>query len=265
MLNTYCHNHLKFAANLDCLFTEFTFLDRFKQAKLAGFNGVECLRPYNEEVKLIKQALIDNQLKMILINAPSGNENERGTASLINRDTDFKASIKLAQLYASTLSCSKIHVLSGNRDSNVPFEDQYQQLIKNMRFAADYFKTYNITLLIEPLNPFDMPSYLINNLEMADKVITDINRCNVALQFDMFHCQRMQGNILYYFEKYQSIISHIQIASSPYRNEPDRGEINYAWLFSQIEKMNYCQWIGCEYQPENTTLAGLGWFVERKK
>jgi hydroxypyruvate isomerase len=51
------------------------------------------------------------------------------------------------------------------------------------------------------------------------------------------------------------------MAGVPHRHEPDSGEVNYPWLFAQIDALGYQGDIGCEYRPRHGTSAGLGWFA----
>ena len=48
-------------------------------------------------------------------------------------------------------------------------------------------------------------------------------------------------------------------ADVPGRHEPGTGEINFAWLLPEIDRLGYAGWIGCEYNPLNGTLEGLAW------
>lgn len=257
--------NLRFAANLNWLFTEYPMQQRFAKARQLGFSAVELLTPYDEPYSILKTILQQTDLQVVLINSPMGKNNQRGFASLKMYEQIYQSSIEQAIEYACHLGCQQIHVLAGNRDENIPYQEQYQQLIKSLQFAADLFSQHHLKLLIEPLNPQDMPGYFIPNLTLAKQVIEAVARDNIYLQFDIYHCQRTQGDILTNFKKYQNIISHIQVASSPFRHEPDQGEINYPWLFSELEKLGYQGWIGCEYQPQFSTEQGLIWFIERKK
>ena len=56
------------------------------------------------------------------------------------------------------------------------------------------------------------------------------------------------------------IIGHIQIASIPSRNEPDGEELNYPFLFTELDRLGYGGFVGCEYNPRAATTDGLGWF-----
>jgi len=94
---------------------------------------------------------------------------------------------------------------------------------------------------------------------VAQACITAANRPNIALQFDVYHLQIMEGDLARRFVQLLPVIGHVQIADNPGRHEPGTGEINFPWLLSQFECLGYTGWIGCEYLPAAATLAGLGW------
>ncbi|HEY0207950.1 2-oxo-tetronate isomerase [Acerihabitans sp.] len=258
---------LKFAANLTWLFNEAPFIERFALAARAGFNGVECLFPYQEPLGGIADARRQNGLEMVLINAPAGDwaRGERGLASLPGRDEEFRQSLHLAREYARALGCRQVHVMAGNRDESISFERQYILLKDRMSYAADFFLPDNIRVLVEPLNGGDMPGYFIPSFYLADKLIMDCNKQNIYLQFDIYHCQKIQGNLSAALQHYRALISHIQIASVPQRQEPDSGELHLPWILKQLEQQDYQGWIGCEYRPATETHAGLGWLENYKQ
>ena len=82
---------------------------------------------------------------------------------------------------------------------------------------------------------------------------------NVGLQFDIYHRQVMQGDLVMAIREFGHLARHYQIANPPDRGEPDEGEINYRTIFAEIDKSGFDGWIGCEYKPRSTTLAGLAW------
>ena len=85
---------------------------------------------------------------------------------------------------------------------------------------------------------------------------------NAFLQYDIYHAQRMEGELANTIKKYIDRIGHIQIADNPGRNEPGTGEINYSYLFALLDSLGYDGYIGCEYKPLKTTEAGLGWMAQ---
>ncbi|WP_320825990.1 TIM barrel protein, partial [Reinekea sp.] len=89
-----------------------------------------------------------------------------------------------------------------------------------------------------------------------------IDEPNVGLQFDFYHCQMMQGNVISTFRKLRPYVDHVQIAGVPTRHEPDKGELNYRYIFAQLEQDGYDGFVGCEYKPAATTVDGLTWIKE---
>lgn len=250
-----------FSANLSMLFQECPFQLRFEQARLAGFNFVECLFPYQETIALLKQQLEKNALQFSLFNAPAGDweRGERGFAAIEQYRQRFEDSIAKALEYAVGLGCQKVHVMAGSIEPNSGLRFSEQAFVDNIRYAADQFAPHDIDVLIEPLNRRDNPNYYLCDFHKAMALIEQVQRDNVKLQFDFYHAQIIHGDVTFLFERYYSHVGHIQIASVPYRNEPNTGELNDNYLFSLIDKKDYQGHVGCEYRPMTTTKAGLAW------
>lgn len=256
----------KFAANLSMMFNEVTFLQRFERAAKAGFHGVEFLFPYQEPVDVIKEQLEKHHLQQVLFNMPPGDwqAGERGIASLPDREEEFKTGVAQAIHYATMLKCSQIHVMAGLLQPHLTYAEQRQCYIDNLRYAANQLAVHQINLLIEPINTRDMPGYFLNTQRDAESLLAEINCPNLFIQLDLYHCQIMEGDLMRTIERLWGRFTHIQIASVPLRNEPDSGEVNYPWIFEQLDNMGYSGWVGCEYRPATTTEAGLGWLSNHK-
>jgi len=249
----------KFAANISMLFTEIPFLDRFAAAKAAGFMAVEFQAPYNFPATEIAERATRTGLPIVLFNAPMGDvkAGERGLAAQPGRAADFDASIETALAYATTLDCKQMHVLAGRSTGERAAQEALY--IANLQRAADRAAAAGVTLLIEPLNARDNPGYFLNTTEAAIGILDRIDRPNVGLQFDLYHCQITEGDLAQHARNLAGRYPHIQIANVPGRHEPDQGEINFAYLFDLLDELGYPGWIGCEYRPKAGTLAGLGW------
>lgn len=254
---------LKLAANLDWLFTDLPVPARFQAVKAAGFHGVEGLYLWQHPLESLLSASRDTALPVVLMNAPAGNwqQGERGLAALPGREDDFLHSVAVAHRYASALECRQVHVMSGLRDDVLTFNEQRELLITRLRIACDTLATDGIDVLIEPLNPQDMPGYIIDSFPLAEALIKDVDRENIGLQFDIYHCQKIHGNVANNLQRYFPLIKHIQIASVPYRHEPGTGELNDKWLFNFINNLNYRGWIGCEYKPSTPGPESLRWMT----
>ncbi|MDP2256003.1 MAG: hydroxypyruvate isomerase [Polaromonas sp.] len=251
----------RFAANLTMLFTEVPFLDRFERAAKAGFKAVEFLFPYAYNAKEIKQRLDDNGLSLVLHNLPAGDweRGERGIACHPDRVDEFRAGVGHGIDYAQTLGVGQLNCLAGKAPDGVSEAVLLQTFVSNLRFAAAALKRAGLKLLIEPINTFDIPGFYLNRTTQAVAILEEVGADNAFVQYDIYHAQRMEGELAATLQKYLPRIGHIQLADNPGRNEPGTGEINYPFLFAHLDRIGYEGWIGCEYKPRTTTEDGLGW------
>ena len=251
----------KFAANLTMLFTELPFLDRFAAARSAGFDAVEYLFPYDYPKEELAARLRANRLKQVLHNLPAGdwNAGERGIACHPDRAEEFRAGVARAIAYAHALDCLQLNCLAGKVPAGVSTELAQRTLVGNLRFAAGELRQAGIRLLVEPINTFDIPGFFLTRSDQALALIEEVGSDNLFLQFDLYHAQRMEGELAGTLSRHLDRIAHIQLADNPGRNEPGTGEINYPFLFRHLEALGYKGYIGCEYKPKTTTVEGLGW------
>ncbi len=247
----------RFAANLTWLFLEHDFFDRFQAAADSGFKAVEMMFPYDYTPDAIAQRLSAAKLELVLFNFAGGNwaAGERGIGALPGREEEFSASLAKALEYAQALGCPRLHAMTGLAMGEAADETARANLARACEAAA----AASVTIMIEPINHRDIPGYYLNRLEQARRLIEAVGADNLKIQFDAYHTQITEGDLSARFNHYVEHIGHVQIAGNPGRNEPDRGEIHYPYLFSVIDQLNYPGWIGCEYKPLAGTKAGLGW------
>jgi 2-dehydrotetronate isomerase len=251
----------KLAANLHFLFQELPFLDRFQAAAEAGFRGVECLFPYEAPAETIAERLERHRLTLALFNLPPGNREagERGLGALPGREREFMAGVEQALGYALATGGRRIHVLSGLWPEAHDKEAGERVLIDNLRRAAGRVAPHGIELLLEPINPRDIPGYFLNTPQQAVALLDRVACTNVRLQLDLYHCQIVAGDLARHIRELLARIAHVQIAGVPERHEPDRGEVNFAYLLDLLDSLGYDGWVGCEYRPAGGTREGLGW------
>ncbi len=251
----------KFAANLTMLFTEHAFLDRFEHAAKAGFEAVEFLFPYAFKAQDIKQRLDDNGLKLVLHNLPAGDwdAGERGIACHPDRVEEFRAGVARAIEVATTLGVPQLNCLAGKAPPGVDEALLRKTFVANLKYSAAELKKAGLKQLIEPINTYDIPGFYLNRTAQALAILDEVGADNAHVQYDIYHAQRMEGELAATMHKHLPRIGHIQLADNPGRNEPGTGEINYPFLFAFLDRIGYQGWIGCEYKPAATTEAGLGW------
>lgn len=251
----------KFAANLTMLFNEKPFLERFALAKIGGFKAVEFLFPYAFDASEIKSALDNNALKLVLHNLPAGDwdAGERGIACHPDRVAEFRSGVSKAIEYASILGVPQLNCLAGKTPEGVDPALIHDTFVGNLQFAAAELKKSGLKLLIEPINTFDIPGFYLSKTAQGIAILDAVAADNAFLQYDIYHAQRMEGELANTIQKYFDRIAHIQLADNPGRNEPGTGEINYGYLFDLLTRLGYKGYIGCEYKPLKTTEAGLHW------
>lgn len=251
----------KLAANLTMLFNEVPFMERFDAAAKAGFKGVEFLFPYAFDAAEIAGKLKANQLELVLHNLPAGNweGGERGIACHPDRVAEFREGVATALTYGKTLGVKQINCLAGIMPKDVTHEAAQETLVANLTYAASQCKAAGIRLLIEPINIYDIPGFFLTTTKQALEVIRQTGSDNLFVQYDIYHMQRMEGELVNTIKANLPMIGHIQLADTPGRFEPGTGEINYAYLLPMLDTLGYTGWIGCEYKPKAGTVEGLGW------
>ncbi|CAB3410989.1 unnamed protein product [Caenorhabditis bovis] len=248
------------SANLSMLFTHVPLIQRYELASKAGFKLVEVSLPYSESAESLRKAADEHGLEHTLINSPTGDWNQgfRGIAALASKLAEFRASIDTAIEYAKVLNCDKVHVMAGVPRDVDDSSKADQIYAHNLKFAAEKLASANLVCLIEPINHYTVPGYFLKDYEQAAKLIKSINLGNLKIQYDLFHAQQINGQLIATMKNLKDFIGYIQVAQVPHRgNCGTRGEIDYNFLFEQIKQINDSWIIGCEYVDPDVALE---WF-----
>ncbi|MBT8414721.1 MAG: TIM barrel protein [Boseongicola sp.] len=248
-----------FSANLGFLWTDRSLPDAIHAAHAAGFVAVECHWPYETPAKDVAAALSEAGLSMLGLNTLRGDVagGENGLSALPGRESEARAAIDQALAYAESISASSVHVMAGNTHNAAA----HATFIDNLTYACAEAAGKNITILIEPLNRNDAPDYFLRTTNQAVAIMNEVNASNLKLMFDCYHIGRNEGDIITRFKALQSVIGHVQFASVPTRGAPDQGEINYAFVFNEIDASGWSKPLGAEYKPNGPTDATLSWMT----
>lgn len=253
---------VRFCPNLSMLYTEGPFLERFERARAAGFSAVEFQFPYDHPAIEVARAIDDAGVDVVLFNLPAGDfaAGERGIANDPARTDDFRQSLNQAMEYAAAIKPMRMNCLAGKSLADVPVLLQRQTLIGNLRTAADAAGERGIGLMVEPLNPYDAPGFFLPTPSDGFAIVDEAAHPNLTVEYDIYHAQRTEGNIVTAISEHLAEIGHIQVADSPDRNEPGTGELSWRFIFERIDALGYPGWIGLEYKPRGgDTDASLAW------
>ena len=253
---------VRFSANVSILFKEAPFLERFERAAKAGFGAVEFWWPSGEDLGEVDKAIKDASLQVALFNFDAGNmaSGDRGLLSNPSREEQFRENVPVALELARSLGCERLNALAGQEILGTPREEQLALARRNVAFAADEARKVGIEVLVETVNTFENGPYLLSTTDQAVAFVESVGLQNVKIQHDLYHMQRMEGNLVATLERYVGAIGHVQIADSPGRGEPGTGEIHYPYVLSRLEELGYEGYVGLEYNPTTgTTEESLAW------
>lgn len=250
-----------FVANLSFLFTEKPFMERFVAAKTVGFDKVEFMFPYDYDLDEIKSQLNSLGLELVLFNLPAGDwgNGERGIAINPKRKNEFRAGVGKAIEVAQKLGVRQVNCLVGIRIPGTEESELWTTLVENISYAADQLQEQGIRLMIEPINHYDIPGFFLNTTDQVLRLIKEVQRPNVFLQWDIYHASREDEDLFKILSDSIAHIGHVQIADQPGRNQPGTGMIDFQILFAELKKAGYSKAISLEYVPNPDTETSLEW------
>ena len=247
------------------LFTDAPFLERFSRASRAGFRAVEFWWPADVAAEALIEAAQASSTQVVLFNLDAGDLSggERGLLSNPHHQDRFEENAIEALELAVRLKCPRVHAPVGLEVLALDRAEQLELAQSNLAWVADLARDRGIEILVEALNVFDNGPCLVSTTQEATALIDAANRKNVRLQYDVYHTQRMEGNVVETVRRLHERIGHIQIADSPGRGEPGTGEIDYRTLLRAVDDVGYGGYIGLEYRPTTDTTEGsFGWLPE---
>jgi hydroxypyruvate isomerase len=258
---------LHFDSNLSMLWRELPFVERFQKAKDAGFDTVEFLWPRGEDLDAIANEIRRLELRVALHNIDAGDmaKGERGYANDPARADEWRRMFETAIGLATRVGCARLNCLPGNDLGTLTREAQLDQVAENFAWALPIAQQAGVTMLVEPLNTFESPKYLLGHTADGLALIRRVNSAGVKLQYDVYHMERMEGHVPETIRQHSGSIAHIQIADNPGRHEPGSGEIRWREVFGAIEASGYDGHIGLEYIASTTAEESLHWLPPGKR
>jgi hydroxypyruvate isomerase len=253
---------MKIAANLSLLFTELPLVERVVAAAAAGFDGVEIQFPYELPAIRLKEALDAAGMPLRLINLPAGDlmSGGAGLAAVPARQAEFDAALQEALSYAAMVRPALVNVLPGRLAEGLEPEQALTCLISNLRKTAEAFQLLGIGVVVEAINPLDIPGFLINTPEQLDVLLGAVAHPNLTAQYDFYHMARQGLDVQAGLTLLAGRIGHVQFADYPGRGAPGSGQVKFPPLLLTLRETAYQGWLAAEYRPDEAgTQQSLGW------
>lgn len=247
---------MKFSVCIDALFPGLPADQAVWKVKEAGAGAVEFWSWENKDLAKLKQALDETGIVLTamctkftsLVDPAEHNAYLKGLEESIQK--------------AIFLGCSNLITQVGN-DTGKPREYQRQAMMEGLSRCVPILKQNGITLLVEPLNiKIDHKGYYLSSSQEGFSLIAELNTPYVKLLYDIYHQQIMEGDILRTITSHLDKIGHLHAAGHPGRHELNLGELNYPYLFEQLDKAGYCHFCGLEYMPQGDPVTGIQKIVQ---
>jgi hydroxypyruvate isomerase len=179
------------------------------------------------------------------------------------RQEQFRENVPVALELARRLGCGRLNALAGHRLESMGLEEQLELAGENLAWAADRAAEFGIEVLVEAVNTFENGPYLLHTTGATSRFVQSVGKANVKVQYDVYHMQRMEGNLTVNLRDHIGEIGHVQVADSPGRGEPGTGEIRYPYVLGVLEELGYDGYVGLEYNPTTeSTEDSFAWIPE---
>lgn len=256
---------MQLTANISMLFAELPLAERLKAAAEAGFDSVEIQFPQAGDIAPLQAAIAETGLPVVLINVPRGEGEEVGLPALPGREGDFRAAVAVAAQQARALGVRKVNVLAGRPAPHADPAACRRALIANLCHAARVMEGIGVRVMVEPVNPHDVPGFFLTSLAAALSVLEEAAHPNLFLQFDLYHMAITEPDLGAALAQARPRIGHVQFADTPGRHEPGTGRIDFPAALAALRATGYRDAISAEYRPASSTAAGLGWMAGFRK
>jgi hydroxypyruvate isomerase len=258
---------VRYSANLTMLFNEAPFVERFERAAAAGFRAVEFLFAHNVDQDAVERELARHGLELVLFDPEGGDfpAGDRGYLCDPARRDHLAKTIEDAIATARRFGCRRLNVLAGNRAEGSSDAEMRRAVVENLRRAAPHARAAGITLLVEALNTWESPRYFLDRSRLGLDIVREVGEPNVRFQYDCYHMQRMEGQLIETLTRNLEWIGHVQIADVPGRHEPGTGEVNYANVLRALDAAGYGGYVGLEYRPSGKTEDSLAWLPREER
>lgn len=242
---------MKFSVCTDALFPGIATHDAVRKVKEAGGEAIEFWGWEQKDLPRLRQALEESGVALAAMCTKF--------TSLVDESqhSTYLKGLEESIEQALFLGCSRLITQVGN-DTGEPRDQQHNALVRGLQKCVPLLEQSGITLLVEPLNTkIDHKGYYLSSSEEGFEVIRQTASPRIKLLYDIYHQQIMEGDILRTVTAHLDLIGHLHAAGHPGRHELSAGELNYPYLWAQLDQAGYTGFCGLEYMPLQDPVQGI--------
>lgn len=239
--------HTPIAVNIEMWF-EGDFVERIEQAAELGFPAIELWTWRDKDLKAGAEALRRHEMTATQFTAWGFGQEINDPEFPIDR---FVSEIEAACQAAPLLpGCDRFCVVAGDDIKGRSKAEMHSAVIEKLKAVVPLLEQHGCTAIVEPMNPYNHPAHCLYGSDDGIAICEAVGSEFVKLNWDLFHMQRFEGNLIANLEKGKDWIGYVQFADSPGRHEPGTGEVNYSQVFRKVRELGYSLPLGAECLPE---------------
>lgn len=237
------------------VYRDLPFSQRLEKVAEAGYRAVELVNEYdNWSEEDYRSANRKKRSLGMTFDASSGLRH--GICDPGERDA-FLANVRKMMPTLDRLECSRLIVLSGDKNPKLSIREQHLSCVEGLKRAAEIAAERNVELLLENIDPEENPRYYLTSVAEGFEIVGEVNHPNVKFLYDFFHEQIAEGNLIEKLERNIGKVGLIHIADVPGRHEPGTGEINFPNIYRKLGQLRYNRYVAMEFLPTGDPVASL--------
>jgi hydroxypyruvate isomerase len=256
---------LKFAVNVSMIGHPRPLADRLRLVAEAGFRAVEFWFPHQFDMGEMARLTRELGLEVALFDLEPSETHPYGHLADPAAEGEFFRRLEDALATARQLGCRTLNVLQGGDLPEVGHDRQLETAVARLRKAAPIAEREGVLLCVEAINTFDRPGSFCCNTRVGARIVDAVGSPWVRFQYDVYHMQLMEGNVIRTLRDNIGRIGHIQLADPPGRQEPGTGEVNFANVLAAIEELDYRGWVSLEYWPSDPESGSFDWLPRERR
>ena len=220
-------------------------LDKFIPAcKKLGMVGIDLLDPSDWDI------MLKNDMIVTMGNVPGNG----GIPSGFNREKNHDKLVEVYEKWIPIAAEKKVPNLicfSGNREG-LADEEGLEVCVKGLKRIAPIAEKYKVNICMELLNSKDHTDYQCDFTPWGGEMCRKTGSERIKVLYDIYHMQRMEGDVIHNIRKYQDIIGHYHTGGNPGRNDIDETqELYYPAIMKAIIATGYKGIVAHEFLPKN--------------
>ena len=250
---------MKYAVNISMIYADLPLLERLLRVRANGFQSIEFWFPSRMDLDLLARAQADLGLATALFDFEPDQTHPHGHVASADGEEGFFRNLDYSLALANRLRCTRLNVLCGSRDETLSVAEQIELAVSRLARAAPAAADAGVVLCVEGINRLDRPRAFVSTSALGFEIVDAVNSPHVRYQYDVYHMQLMEGNLINTIRQNVHRIGHFQIADPPGRHEPGTGEVNIPAVLTCLGESGYDDWVSLEYLPSANSADPFAW------